>query len=111
MSNKIYHPESVEEFNKLLKSHACIVDFYTTWCGPCKSIGMYLENITKVNRYPNVTFIKIDAENPVFADICTDISSVPTLKFYKKGVLQEKLTMMGSNKKRLDDTLEELNKV
>ena len=39
---KLKHPQTMEEFNAILSEagdHLVAVDFYTTWCPPCKHIG------------------------------------------------------------------------
>ena len=60
-----------------------IVDFYTTWCGPCKALSGILEKIEK--EIEDVNFFKCDAEenNDVAAKF--GIRNVPSLLFFKDG--------------------------
>ena len=71
------------EINKDWKyngSKPCIVDFYTTWCGPCKRLAPVLENLA--HEYDNKIIIyKIDTEKePELAQVF-GIRSIPTLLF------------------------------
>lgn len=64
-----------------------VIDFYATWCGPCKMIGPQVENLAQERS--DVIFLKVDV------DECEDIvdeyriNSMPTFVFIKEGkVLQ-----------------------
>lgn len=51
------------EFDEVLASagdKAVVVDFYATWCGPCKVIAPYYEELSK--QFTNVVFIKVGIE-------------------------------------------------
>lgn len=60
-----------------------IIDFYATWCGPCKSLAPTLEAIAK--QYEGrVKVLKVDIDrNQGFAATC-GVRSVPTLFFIRK---------------------------
>ena len=71
-----------EEFSKIINENEIIVvDFFATWCGPCKMLAPVIENVEKV--MPNVKFIKIDIDQ--FNDLASEykIQSVPTLVYIK----------------------------
>ncbi len=58
----------------------CIIDFYTTWCGPCKRLAPVLNEIAK--EYDGKIYIyKIDAERERELAALFGISSYPTLIF------------------------------
>ena len=59
--------------NKIL-----IVDFFATWCGPCKMLSPVLEEISK-----EVTVVKIDVDKHEKLARDYGIMSVPTLIFFK----------------------------
>ena len=59
--------------NKIL-----IVDFFATWCGPCKMLSPVLEEISK-----EVTVVKIDVDKHEQLARDYGIMSVPTLIFFK----------------------------
>ncbi len=58
----------------------CIIDFYTTWCGPCKRLAPVMEELAK--QFNGEIYIyKVDTEkHPELARLF-DISSIPTLLF------------------------------
>lgn len=76
--------EKSEDYFDLVEKGVLLVDFYTEWCGPCKMLASILEEID----YMDV--IKVDCDK--FSDIAMKfgIMSVPTLCFYKDGLLMQK---------------------
>ncbi len=77
---------SDEQFNEIIKtSPFVVIDFYATWCGPCKLLSPQLERLSQI--YTNVKFIKVDVDE--FEDIAQEhqVSAMPTILFYTKGVL------------------------
>lgn len=63
---------------------AMLVDFFASWCGPCKMMGPVLEKIHE--KYgENVKIIKVDVDkHPKLADQYR-VMSVPTLVFFSNG--------------------------
>ena len=45
-------------FDDLIKDIA-VVDFYATWCGPCKMFGPVFEEVSKES---NINFVKVDVD-------------------------------------------------
>ena len=71
------------EFDKLASSEKLVLfDFYAEWCGPCKKMAPFLEEISK-EMPDKVTIIRIDVDkNPLIADELA-IEGLPTLLLYK----------------------------
>lgn len=76
--------EKEEEYFDLVSKNILLVDFYTEWCGPCKMFGSILEEID----YMDV--LKVDADKFPELAMKFGIMSVPTLCFYKDGLLMQK---------------------
>lgn len=86
--------KSAAEFQQALKFVGLtVVDFYATWCGPCKMIAPLLEKFS--TEYSNVNFIKVDVDES--GDIAQqyEVSSMPTLIFFKNGEIVQKV--IGAN--------------
>lgn len=76
--------ESQDNFFDLVEKGVILVDFYTEWCGPCKMLSSILESID----YMDV--LKVDADKFPELAMKFGIMSVPTLCFYKDGLLMQK---------------------
>ncbi|XP_065314421.1 thioredoxin-like protein 1 isoform X2 [Gordionus sp. m RMFG-2023] len=48
-----------DEINKL-GNKLVIIDFYATWCGPCKTITPHFTSLA--HKHPTVTFLKVDVD-------------------------------------------------
>jgi thioredoxin len=65
---------------KYLGDKPCIIDFYTTWCGPCKMVAPILEELS--NEYDGKIYIyKIDTEAEPELAAAFGIQSIPTILF------------------------------
>ena len=73
------------KFNDIIKGETpTLVDFYATWCGPCKTMSPILEQL-KTKKGQSLRILKIDVDkNPAIADQL-GIRGVPTLIYYNKG--------------------------
>jgi thioredoxin len=78
-----------------------VVDFFTTWCGPCKMIAPVLESLA--TKYPEVKFIKVDIEKNEDIAGPLRISSIPTFHFYVNGSLKDE--MKGANPSALEQKI------
>lgn len=78
-----------------------IVDFYATWCGPCKMLTPVLESID--NEMGNIRVVKVDIDESRRLAMNYGIQSVPTIKIFKDG--REVVTRVGFQPK---ETLENI---
>ncbi len=65
---------------KYLGDKPCIIDFYATWCGPCKMVAPILEDLAKqYHGKINIYEINIDGEQEIAN--AYGIQSIPTIYF------------------------------
>lgn len=60
-----------------------LLDFFATWCGPCKMLSPILEDLKK--EYENIDFYKVDVDESRDLAAKYHINSMPTLIFLKNG--------------------------
>ena len=61
-----------------------LVDFWATWCGPCRQFGPIFEESSE--KYPDVVFGKIDTDDQQQLAMAAQITSIPTLMAFRDGV-------------------------
>ncbi len=61
-----------------------LVDFFATWCGPCKTLGPILDSV-KAEMGEAVKIIKIDVDKNQPLAAMYQVRGVPTLILFKKG--------------------------
>lgn len=70
------------EFREEIKNGVVLVDFFATWCGPCKMLAPVLEQVSE-EMAGKVNVIKVDIDQcPDLADEFK-IASVPTMMIFK----------------------------
>ncbi len=93
------HVHTESEFLEYINSaQLVLVDFFATWCGPCKKLSPILEELS--NEIDNFEVIKVDVDTQELESIVKlhKIESLPTLVFYKNGELEQH-SIIGYNSK------------
>ena len=92
------HINTAAEFEAAIKEGTVLVDFFATWCGPCKMLSPVLEEVASEN--PNINVLKIDVDEVGELAARYGIQAIPTLMLFKDGQRVE--TRMGyQNKNQL----------
>ena len=92
------HINTAAEFDAAIKEGTVLVDFFATWCGPCKMLSPLLEEVAEEN--PNLLVLKIDVDEVGDLAARYGIQAIPTLMLFKNGQRVE--TRMGyQNKNQL----------
>lgn len=75
----------MEGFNDIINGETLtLVDFYATWCGPCKMMHPTLEQLKK-EMGDNLRIVKIDIDKNMEIANAYNVQSVPTLMLYRRG--------------------------
>ena len=76
---------NVETFGTIIKGETpVLVDFFATWCGPCKMMQPILEQV-HARLGDKVRILKIDVDKNQQLASELNVSSVPTLAIFHKG--------------------------
>jgi thioredoxin len=77
----------MENFNDIINGNQLtLVDFFATWCGPCKQMHPVLEQL-KASEGENLRIIKLDVDKNEALANAYRIQSVPTLMLFRNGEL------------------------
>lgn len=76
------------KLEELIKENVVLVDFYATWCGPCKMLEPVLENVSKKI---DINIIKVDTDENDELPGNYGIRTLPTMIIFKDGVEVEKI--------------------
>lgn len=84
-NEKIVEIKNAEHFEQEVMGESGIVfiDFYATWCMPCKAMSPMIEEISK--EHQEVKFVKINIDKNEELAIKYNVMSIPTMMIMKNG--------------------------
>ena len=94
------------DFEGFIKASIAVVDFWATWCGPCRAFGPIFESASE--KYPSVKFGKYeitDANRAAAAKY--GVRSIPSILAFKNGEFVDAKTGMMDDK-TFDDWIKKL---
>jgi len=89
--------------DKVLKSNKpVLVDFFANWCGPCKMIAPYLDDLASEFK-DKVTIAKLDVDQHGIAPSRYGVRGIPTLILFENG--EQKEVIVGADPVRIRATV------
>ncbi len=77
---------------EVLKSETpVLVDFWATWCGPCKAVGPIVDELA-IEYAGKLKVGKVDVDTNQRVAASYGIQSIPTLLIFKNGEIVERIT-------------------
>lgn len=75
-----------KDFDAAIAEGVVLVDFWATWCGPCKMQGAILESKLAPMK-PELKIVKVDIDSNLTLAQKFGIMSIPALRIFKNGNL------------------------
>lgn len=99
--------QSENDWNTLMSKDELtyVVDFTATWCGPCRAIGPYFDELASLPKYASLAFLKVDVDQLETVAAAAKVSAMPTFQVWQKGEVVNQL--MGANKDKLVNLLDD----
>ena len=72
-------------FDTMIGNGITLVDFWASWCGPCKMVGPVVEQIA--DEYPEIKVCKVNVDEEMELAQQYRVMSIPTLAVFKNGEL------------------------
>ncbi|KKK23529.1 putative thioredoxin, partial [Aspergillus rambellii] len=103
---KVIEADNLVAFKALTSTGPVVVDFFATWCGPCKAIAPTIGKLSET--YPNVRFIQVDVDKVRDVASQLQVRAMPTFVLFKDGKELEK-RVVGGNVKELEDMVKSIS--
>ncbi|KAJ5345422.1 Thioredoxin [Penicillium brevicompactum] len=92
-------------FKALVSSGPVVVDFYATWCGPCKAVAPIVGKLSE--QHENVRFLSVDVDKLQSVARELSVNAMPTFVLFKDG--QEAGRVVGGDMKKLEAEIQKIS--
>src|SRR5919206_269143 len=76
---------TADNFVEKASNGIVLVDFWASWCGPCRTFAPIFERVSEQN--PDIVFGKVDTEAELELSAEFDIRSIPTIMAIRDGIV------------------------
>ena len=110
--NKVNEVKDLSQFNVLLKTSEggkiVVVDFFATWCPPCRASAPKYGKMSTEFDQESVTFLKVNVDTGKAIAKQEKVSRMPTFKIYKDGKCEKEF--VGYKEKEIRQAINQLIK-
>ncbi|MGL1885205.1 MAG: thioredoxin family protein [Reichenbachiella sp.] len=92
---------------QLSSNENVIIKFYADWCGSCRLFNPKFKRLAKDERFGNVKFLNVNAENNPEARKLANVANLPSFAIVKNGEFVE--TISSSKEEAVVDLISKLN--
>jgi len=94
----IKHVQTAQEFDSLYNKGRVFVDFFATWCGPCKMLSPVIEAVDASGKVKDTLILKVDVDLLPRIASQFGVQSIPTLILFEEGkIAKHSLGYMNQN--------------
>ncbi len=92
---------NAENFDETVASGVVLVDFWATWCSPCKMLGAILEQVA-VEAAPEIVIGKVNVDENRELAAKYEVTSLPHMFLYKDGAVVKEFSGVMTKSKLLE---------